>query len=276
MKSYKEVILAAVKEEDIDLYVGLLSDLDYSGFEQEDETLKAYIEEAQFDPVALSALAKEFNFRFTIGALEEQNWNALWESNFTPVQVGDFVGLRADFHPAFGSQVQHELVITPKMSFGTGHHATTHMMIQQMQNLPLKGACVLDFGTGTGVLALLAEKLGAKNILAIDNDEWSIRNAQENMEANHAAHIDLQFASTPPAGQLFDIVLANINRNVIVDNFASIVHNLKQGGFLVLSGLLAEDAPPIVQLAEQHGLKHHNTLTRLNWISLLLSKRACN
>ncbi len=272
MKSYKEIIIRPIAESDVDLYTGLLSDLDYSGFEQEKGLLKAYIDEEDFDLVALSTLAKEFDFQFHTNELQEQNWNALWESNFSPVQVDDFVGLRADFHPSFGNQVQYELVITPKMSFGTGHHATTYMMIQQMQNLPLRGADVLDFGTGTGILAILAGKLGAKNILAIDNDEWSINNARENMEANIVPTIDLQLASSIPPSNPFDIILANINLNVIVDNFESIFNSLKTGGRLVLSGLLVEDESAILKIAALHGLKHENTLTRLNWISMLFSK----
>lgn len=272
MKSYKEIIISPISESDADLFTGLLSDLEYAGFEQEDETLKAYIEEENFDLVSLMALSKEFGFQFQTNELQEQNWNELWESNFTPVQVDDFVGLRADFHPSFGDQVQHELVITPKMSFGTGHHATTYMMIQQMQNLPIQGASVLDFGTGTGVLAILAEKLGAKNILAIDNDEWSINNTRENMVANHVHKIDLRLASSLPASEPFDIVLANINLNVIVDNFESIIHLLKKEGNLLLSGLLTEDEPTLLKIADQYGLKHENTLIRLNWISMLFSK----
>lgn len=273
MKSYKEIVISPIKEEDVDLFTGLLSDLDYAGFEQEEDTLKAYIEEEKFDFVELNALAKEFDFKFSTNELQEQNWNELWESNFTPVQVDDFVGIRADFHPSFGDAVQHELLITPKMSFGTGHHATTYMMIQQMQNLPLKDATILDFGTGTGVLAILADKLGAQSVLAIDNDEWSINNTQENIANNDVHHIDLRLTSEiPTGGGPFDIILANINLNVIVGNFRIIVDRLKNGGKLVLSGLLVEDEQTIVAIAEQYALKKENTLTKFNWISMFFTK----
>ncbi len=272
MKSYKEIIIGPVKEEEVDLFTGLLSDLDYYGFEQEEETLKAYIEEDKFDFVELSALAKEFNFRFSSSELEDQNWNRLWESNFDPVEVDGFVGLRADFHPSFGNKVRYELIITPKMSFGTGHHATTYMMIQQMQNLSWRDADVLDFGTGTGVLAILAAKLGAKNIVAIDNDEWSIDNTRENIQANQVSKIDLRLASSLPETEPVDIILANINRNVIIENFKTIVALLKNGGNLVLSGLLVEDEPTILHIAQQYALRHENTLNRLNWISMRFSK----
>lgn len=272
MKSYKEIIIAPITEEDADLHIGLLADLDYSGFEQEDDQLKAYIEDSLFDLIALDALAKEFDFKYSINNLKEQNWNELWESNFTPVLVDDFVGLRANFHPSFGSQVQHELVITPKMSFGTGHHATTHMMIQQMRELNFWDKTVFDFGTGTGILAILAEKLGARSVLAIDNDEWSINNSQENIEANNISKIELQLASTIPTEQSFDVILANINLNVIVENLKFMFAILKNGGKLALSGLLIEDEKTILDIASQYELKHENTLTRLNWISMLFSK----
>ena len=272
MKSYKEVIITPVKETEIDLFTGLLANLDYSGFEQENDMLKAYINEQDFDYVELKALAQEFHFHFTTQEIGEQNWNALRESNFIPVQVEDFVGIRADFHPSFDDTVQYELVITPKMSFGTGHHATTYMMIQQMHHLDFSGKRVLDFGTGTGVLAILAEKLGAKDIIAIDNDEWSIRNTRENLEANHSHQVKLFLASHVKTEHPFDIILANINRNIIIDNFTALTHAIRPGGQLVLSGLLAEDEAAILELATQNGWQHHNTLKRLQWISILLSR----
>ncbi|PZP52073.1 MAG: 50S ribosomal protein L11 methyltransferase [Pseudopedobacter saltans] len=272
MKSYKEITISPISEEEEDLFIGLLSDLEYSGFEQENNQLKAYIDDTLFDLVALNALAKEFNFQYAVSNLQEQNWNELWESNFSPVLVDDFVGLRANFHPSFGNQVEHELVITPKMSFGTGHHATTYMMIQQMRNLQFEDKTVFDFGTGTGILAILAEKLGAKSVLAIDNDEWSINNSQENLEANNVSKIELQLLSTIPTEQSFDIILANINLNVIVENLKFMFGILKNGGNLVLSGLLKEDEKTILDVAAPYNLKHENTLTRLNWISMLFSK----
>ena len=272
MKTYKEIIISPISDEEADLYIGLLSDLDYSGFEQEDQQLKAYIDDDLFDLVALKALAKEFSFNFQTNNVDEQNWNEVWESNFEPVLVDDFVGLRANFHPPFGQKVQYELVITPKMSFGTGHHATTHMMIQQMQKLKFQDAEVLDFGTGTGILAILAEKLGARSILAIDNDEWSINNSKENLDANASFNIELQHASTLPKEKSFSIILANINLNVIVENFDNMYNLLQSGGHLVLSGLLQEDENTILEIANRHHLKHVNTLKRAAWISLLFSK----
>src|SRR5205085_7037613 len=137
-----------------------------------------------------------------------------WEKNFERVIIDDFVAIRAPFHKPI-QKVTHEIVITPKMSFGTGHHATTFMMIQQMQDVDFKNKKVLDFGTGTGILAILAEKLGATKITAIDNDEWSISNANENIKTNNCRNIQLLLSDSPMLSQKFDVILANINKSVI-------------------------------------------------------------
>jgi ribosomal protein L11 methyltransferase len=154
--------------------------------------------------------------------------------------VNDFVGIRATFHPPL-EKIQHEIIITPKMSFGTGHHATTFMMIQQMKEIDFKGKTVLDFGTGTGVLAILAAKLGAANVYAIDYDEWSITNTIENIQQNGSSNIRVAQLATLPAGEKFDIILANINLNVILDNLKSIVLSSISNTYVLLSGFLLQD-----------------------------------
>ena len=183
------------------------------------------------------------------------------------IVIDDFVSIRADFHnPVAG--VEHEIVITPKMSFGTGHHATTYMMVQQMREIDFEEKNVFDFGTGTGVLAILAEKLKAKEIIAVDNDEWSISNAAENIERNGGVAIRLEEANTIKGENQFDIILANINRNVIIENFPVMVDRLAPGGVLLLSGLLLEDEPAIVQCAKKTALLLTKRTTKDNWISL--------
>ena len=154
------------------------------------------------------------------------------------------------------------------MSFGTGHHATTFMMIQQMKKIDFAGKTVLDFGTGTAVLAVLAEKLGAKNILAIDNDDWSIANAAENIDRNECTRIKLEKAGSLLPGEQFDIILANINKNVILDNFSILVNKLLPGGILVLSGLLIDDEAAILARFDQLPLKFSGKLTDRGWICL--------
>lgn len=132
----------------------------------------------------LDIIFKQHSLTYTKSVIKEENWNAVWESNFEPVRVGDFVGIRANFHPHFEPKVAFEIEITPKMSFGTGHHATTFTVIELMESMDFKGKLVYDFGTGTGILAILAEKLGASSILAVDNDDWCIENSIENVQNN--------------------------------------------------------------------------------------------
>jgi ribosomal protein L11 methyltransferase len=273
MKNYKEILIQVNDDSLADLYIGLLSNIGFDGFEQTETELKGYIDAADFEEKNLEEIATQNNFTYQLQEIEEQNWNALWESNFEPIQVDDFVGIRADFHDPI-ENVQHEIRITPKMSFGTGHHATTYMMIAQMQNLDFQGKKVLDFGTGTGILAILAEKLGAKNIIAIDNDPWSIDNTEENVEKNNCKNIEVQLASSIANfdTESFDIILANINRNIILDNWEDLDKKVKKDGFILLSGLLAEDETTIQEKADQSGWKHLNTVARRQWISILYQK----
>ncbi|MEI9809072.1 MAG: 50S ribosomal protein L11 methyltransferase [Bacteroidota bacterium] len=215
------------------------------------------------------ALQQKVSFNKTI--IEETNWNQLWESNFDPVIVDDFVAVRADFHaPVKG--VEHEIIVTPKMSFGTGHHATTYMMIQQMRQIDFTGKTVLDFGTGTGVLAILAEKLGAQKITALDHDDWSIDNAGENISRNNCKLIRLKKADTANVDNSCDIILANINKNVILDNFPVLVKQLAPGGILLLSGLLPGDQHDIFRKNDAYSLQLIQTTVRANWLCIKLSR----
>ncbi len=150
-----------------------------------------------------------------IAAIEKQNWNALWESNFEPVQVDDFVGVRAGFHAPFGGVVEHDIVITPKMSFGTGHHGTTYCVMQLMRGIDFANKSVFDFGTGTGILAILAQKLGAGPVLAVDNDDWCIENASENIIVNNTQSIEIEKVNDANLNKKFNIIIANINKNII-------------------------------------------------------------
>ena len=172
-----EVTITVLNEETKEELVALLSNIFYDAFEEDGLQLKAFIKEEHFDEEALRQLLEPYKATYATMAIQEQNWNEVWESNFAPVVVGDFCAIRAHFHPPF-TNVQHEIIITPKMSFGTGHHATTYMMIDQMSGIDFKDRSVADFGTGTGVLAILAEKLGSSYVWAIDYDDWSINNAK--------------------------------------------------------------------------------------------------
>ena len=255
-----------------EVLVALLGELGYEGFEQQDELLKAYIPEPRFQREALEELLGRYGLTYEQQRLEERNWNEEWEKNFQPVVVDDFCAIRAHFHTPIPG-VEHELVITPKMSFGTGHHATTYMMIQAMKVLDWKGKRVLDFGTGTGVLAILADRLGAGEVLAIDNDDWSIANAQENMENNACKNMKVSKIDTlSNLSETFDIILANINKQVILAELGEIGQHLGEGGVILLSGLLEDDYQDIENESVKNKISISVRMTKKAWICLRLGK----
>jgi ribosomal protein L11 methyltransferase len=269
--NYIKLIIAATPELQ-DEIIYHLTELGFDGFEQNEQALEAYVPEQVFEEAAVTDLLATFQLTFTAAPLPQQNWNQVWESNFEPVIIDDFVGIRAHFHAPI-QQVQHELLITPKMSFGTGHHATTHMMVQQMRSIHFTGKQVFDFGTGTGVLAILAEKLGASKVYAIDNDQWSIDNATENAGNNTTNHIEFELANDASGQELYDIILANINKNVILDNLKHLDNQLVDGGVLFLSGLLVEDESDILAACKNFNLNHQFTQNRDKWICIGLIKQ---
>jgi ribosomal protein L11 methyltransferase len=251
-------------EQEQEILIGLLSDLGANGFEQKEDYLLAYFPETNFNSYEVNELVKNYNH--TIQTIPEQNWNAVWESNFSTVIVEDFCAVRADFHePVQG--VKHEIIITPKMSFGTGHHATTYMMMHQMKNMDFTGKKVFDFGTGTGILSILAEKLGAEKVFAIDVDDWSIRNAGENVLKNNCSRISLALTSVLPSDP-FDIILANINRNVILQYMDQLKKLLPDNGFILFSGLLVQDEKDVMSAASPELVIVHRE-EKDNWLSLL-------
>lgn len=268
MSQYIQIEFQNISQEQSDILVAQLNDVGFDGFEEDEHALKAFISSDSYDENLLKTIAGGINFSKTI--IEETNWNQLWESNFSPVIVEDFVAVRAHFHEPIEG-VKFEIVITPKMSFGTGHHATTYLMMQQMKQLDFAGKKVLDFGTGTGLLAILAEKLGADKIVAIDNDKWSIENAAENIKRNTCSKIHLLLADSASLQEKFDIILANINKNVILDNLETIARQVNPGGYVLLSGLLAGDEQDILTAAQTFGLEFRQTAERDKWLFIKLS-----
>jgi ribosomal protein L11 methyltransferase len=269
MSDYIQIEFQIINQQQSEILIAELAELGYEGFEEGEGTLKAFIPENIFDEQLLNDIASANSIIYDKELIKETNWNEVWESNFQPVIVDDIVAIRADFHEPIRS-TQFEIVITPKMSFGTGHHATTYMMMQQMRDINFIDKSVFDFGTGTGVLAILAEKLGATEILGTDNDEWSINNATENVQRNDCTKIELELSELVPKKQ-FDIILANINKNVILANLQLLNQQLKQDGVLLLSGLLIEDKKDILSATDKIGLKFINSLERNNWLSIRLS-----
>ncbi len=263
-------ICIPVREQAIkDILIAELSVAGYEGFEEERDSIKAFIPATQFDKESLSEIAARYDVEYTKTDIENRNWNAEWESGFQPVLVNEYCYIRAGFHPAL-SNAKHDIVITPKMSFGTGHHATTFLMVEMMSALDFTNKNVFDFGTGTGILAILAEKEGATSIVATDNDNWSIENATENFNRNNCHKILLINSSTIPDMGKFDIILANINRNVILQSMAGLKQHLATGGVLLLSGLLADDGQTVLENAKKYQLVLKEQKDKNGWICLRL------
>ncbi len=269
MSNYIQIQFQNISTEQSEMLIAELSLQNFEGFEELETSLKAFVPEKKFDETVLNEIASQHNLTFQKSIIEETNWNQVWESNFPPVIVDDFVSIRAEFHEPI-KNLEHEIIITPKMSFGTGHHATTYMMLQQMRSIDFNKKSVFDFGTGTGVLAILAETLGALKILATDIDEWSINNATENIDRNNCSKIEIYHSSTVPTATQFDIILANINKNVILENLSVLNDQLKPNGTLLLSGLLIDDKDDILNVASSLDLKVFNTIERNKWLSIRL------
>jgi ribosomal protein L11 methyltransferase len=262
-----EILIETSQNEIKEALIAELSVIGFEGFEESGNTVKAYIGENEFEADSLNIIVSKYNLNYSKSIIEEQNWNAVWESNFNPVVVDDFVAIRADFHQSI-QNVQYEIVITPKMSFGTGHHATTFMVMQLMKDIDFQNKTVFDFGTGTGILAILAEKLGASEVLAVDNDDWCIENSLENIQKNNCKMIDIQKVDNAFLNKKFDIVIANINKNIILDNIDHLKNDIVAGGTILLSGLLQEDEVDIIDAAKKIGWQHIKTLNKGMWIAM--------
>ena len=251
---------------------GLLSNYNHNGILEEDKHLSVYFAQDKFPEVDMQALAHDLSLTPEVTVIAEKNWNQEWEQHFSPVVVDDFCAVRAGFHQPI-SGVQYELIINPKMSFGTGHHATTFLMIQQMAKLDLKGKNALDFGCGTGILSILAEKLKAASVMAIDIDEWSIQNAQENLALNNCRHIEVKNEALTTFSCRFDCIFANINRNVLLDSMPTLSRLLPHGGFLLLSGILWEKDETVIKAsAAAEGLTFIEENHKDAWAALLFQK----
>jgi ribosomal protein L11 methyltransferase len=270
MNTYIQVIIKNISAEQSDILVAQLTELGFEGFEQTENHLSAYILKQQLPEEELTQFLSSANVDFSLNEIPPKNWNAEWEKNFEPVRIDDFVYVKAAFHDPV-ENVEHEILITPKMSFGTGHHATTYMMVQQMREIDFKDKKVLDFGTGTGILAIISEKLDALSVTAIDNDEWSILNAQENIDTNNCSRISLSNTELSTLAQQFDIILANINKNVISHHFPLIVTLLKKNGFLLVSGLLETDENDILEGAKAVLLEQKKRIIREGWVCILFT-----
>ncbi|MCB0698388.1 MAG: 50S ribosomal protein L11 methyltransferase [Chitinophagales bacterium] len=254
-----------------EVLIAELAELGFESFEEATDKLLAYIQEQEYDEQPVSEMIAQHSLDFTVNKIAQQNWNATWESSFEPVHVSDYCIIRADFHDK-PDGVQYDIVITPKMSFGTGHHATTRLMMGQMRDMNMINKKVLDFGSGTGVLAILATKEGAASVTAIDNDEWAYENTVENIERNDTQSIKVMRGSLDVVeGEKYDVILANINRHILLQYMEQMSAMLNDGGLILMSGILEEDEDVIVGSTVKNKLQMRTKTTSDKWMCLLFS-----
>ncbi|MBO2546131.1 50S ribosomal protein L11 methyltransferase [Salegentibacter sp. BDJ18] len=255
----------------------LVAELGYLGFEsfvEEEDGLTAYIPAEEYEDDLLAGVhilqSDEFEITYSKGEIEQVNWNEEWEKNFSPIMVDDICSVRAPFHPELDTEF--DIVIEPKMSFGTGHHATTHMMIQHILKNDWNDKAVLDMGCGTGVLAILASMKGAKFVDAIDIDNWCYQNTLENVGRNDCDNINVEEGGAELLqDRKYDMILANINRNILLRDLPIYKDCLKTGGNLFLSGFYEEDIPVIKEACQKLGLNYIEHIERSNWVAVKFS-----
>jgi len=257
-----------------DILIAAIAEMGFDSFETNEKGFIAYIPEEMNLNLDLSELQfGDFNYSFTTEKMAQVNWNEEWEKNFSPVIVNDDCIIRAPFHN-LDKKYRYDIVIMPKMSFGTGHHDTTWLMCKNMLEVDFKNKTVFDMGSGTGVLAILASKLGAKNIIGNDIDDWSVENAIENCATNACPEIKILKGDHDLFDKKdhYDIILANINKNVLKLYLPKLSLVLKQGGLLFLSGFFKTDCEELINLASTNYFKLHKQELKNDWANLIFQK----
>lgn len=280
MQDYYEIIFSISKSEVKDFFIYQLSENYFESFVETNAVkFSAYISHKNYDKATMEQIIAEAEglfackIKYEIKNIQDRNWNAVWEENFTPIVVENKCLIRADFHK-IDQKYPYEILINPKMSFGTGHHDTTYLMIHRMLEMELDNTFVLDMGCGTGVLAIFAEIKKAKKIIAIDNNEWAYNNAVENIEINNCSRITPYQGDVEKLKELenFDIILANINRNVLLNDIPEYSAKINKNGKLIISGFFTENNEILTQKANENNFSLIHTKNRNNW-SLLEFKK---
>jgi ribosomal protein L11 methyltransferase len=259
------------KEPGTEILIAQLGEVNFESFVEYEDGVTAYIQENDWNSNILDDIqilnSKEFKITYIEEIIEQTNWNSEWEKNFEPIQVDDLVSIRAPFHE--NPNLKYDIVIEPKMSFGTGHHETTYMMVQQLLEMDLTYKSVLDMGCGTGILAIFAEMKGAERIDAVDIDNWCYLNSIENVERNNCTKIDVfEGNATLLMNKKYDVIIANINRNILMSDMETYMNCLKENGIILFSGFYEEDIPIIDAEVSKYGLKLDKIIERNNWVSL--------
>jgi ribosomal protein L11 methyltransferase len=259
------------KEPTTEIIIAELGNVGFESFVETEDGVTAYIQKTEWRSSILEDIfvlnSKEFSIEYDYNEVAQTNWNAEWEKNFEAIQVDDLVSIRAPFHD--NPNLKYDIVIEPKMSFGTGHHETTHMMVQHLLKLDLENKKVLDMGCGTGILAVFAEMKGAKLLDAIDIDNWCYENSLENVARNNCKNISVYEGNASLlAGKKYDVIIANINRNILLMDMNVYANCLLEEGVLLLSGFYEEDIPVIDAEVSKYGLKLETFIERNNWVAL--------
>jgi len=254
-----------------EILIAELGSLGFESFVENEDGVTAYILKEEFNENMLTEVrildSDEFKISYSSSEIQQVNWNEEWEKNFQPIVVDDICRVRAPFHPK--PETEFDIIIEPKMSFGTGHHATTHMMIQFILKNEWKGKSVLDMGCGTGVLAILCSQKGANPVEAIDIDNWCYLNTLENIERNNVPEISVKEGGAELLGEKkYDVIIANINRNILLNDMQKYVSVLQPDGDLYLSGFYKEDIPIIQEACEKLGLKFQENLEKDKWVAV--------
>tara|TARA_B110000263_G_scaffold211797_1_gene194951 strand:+ start:1822 stop:2652 length:831 start_codon:yes stop_codon:yes gene_type:complete len=269
-----------IRLKDIDpfseIIIARLNEIDFETFEEDTNGVKCYIQSKLFNKNKIdSILAKiltQTSLQYSINKIPQKNWNLEWEKNFKPVRINSRCIIRADFHPPY-SDIEDEIIITPKMSFGTGHHETTYLMINELYNIDLIDKRVLDIGCGTGVLSIISSKRGAEKIVAIDIDEWAYKNSIENSKLNNINNTKFILGDIDKlSGLTFNVILANINRNIILRDLHIYYRSLSLNGELFISGFLVDDINLILEVAKKLGFSLINKKNKNQWYMLRLRK----
>ena len=277
---YKEVKLNIEPntQENREIVTALLSSLPYDSFQDTEKGVNAYIKEKDFDKSQLNEILSNIdssilNVSFELNDIPSQNWNETWESNFEPVFINENCVIRATFHK-IKPVPEYDIVIEPKMAFGTGHHQTTYLVSQELFDTKLNNKYVLDMGCGTGVLSIIASKLGAKHIVAIDNDEDAYINTKENFKINNIKNADAYLGDASLLSKFsdFDIIIANINRNILLQDMPEYAKVLKNKGQIIFSGFYKKDLSMIMEKAETLSLKLSNIRDKDNWLAATFVK----
>lgn len=278
---YYEVIFETSPNTEIvkDVLSGVVADIGFESFVYNDNGMTAYIQQKTFSKEALDAVIADFplentTIRYEVKESEDKDWNKVWEDNFfTPIVIGDRCVIHSTFHKDVPS-AEYDIVINPQMAFGTGHHETTSLILEELLNADLTGKSVLDMGCGTSILAILASMRGASKLLAVDIDNWCVENSKDNLALNHITNVEVEEgdASILKDRGPFDVVIANINRNILTADMHAYVERMNPGAVIYMSGFYVDDIPVIRAEAERNGLEfvHHNEKNR--WADVMFRK----